>query len=123
MTGVDQQTDFNTDELFTGAEKDFVGRALDVFRFQYAHNPLYRQFTDTLGVNPDAVRALEHIPFLPVSLFKTHTVRTGDFTPETVFESSGTTGMVTSRHEVKDLDLYRKSFTTAFQHFYGSPGE
>ncbi len=118
-----QQTNFTTDELFTLTEKDFVPRALEVFRFQYANNLLYRQYTDTLGVKADAVRDLEQIPFLPVSFFKTHTVRTGDFTPETVFESSGTTGTVTSRHEVKDLDLYRKSFTAAFEDFYGPVGE
>lgn len=116
------QTNFTTDDIFTLTEKDFVGRALDVFRFQYANNPLYRQYTDTLGVKAGAVRDLEQIPFLPVSLFKTHTVRTGDFTPQTVFESSGTTGTVTSRHEVKDLNLYRKSFTAAFEHFYGPVG-
>jgi hypothetical protein len=39
--------------------------------------------------------------------------------PEITFESSGTTGTVSSRHEVKDLDLYRKSFMTAFELFYG----
>jgi hypothetical protein len=99
--------------------EDFLPRALDTFRLQYAQNPLYRQFTDTLGVNPDLVRTLAEIPFLPVSFFKTHSVKTGDFTPEIVFESSGTTGSVTSRHEVKDLGLYRESFMGGFEHFYG----
>src|ERR1700733_10110651 len=98
--------------------EDFLPRALDTFRLQYAQNPLYRQFTDTLGVNPDLVRTLAEIPFLPVSFFKTHSVKTGDFTPEIVFESSGTTGSVTSRHEVKDLELYRESFMGGFRHFY-----
>jgi hypothetical protein len=104
-------------------EQDFLPRALDTFRLQYAQNPLYRQFTDTLGVDPHQVRALPDIPFLPVSFFKTHSVKTGDFTPEIVFESSGTTGSVTSRHEVKDLELYRESFMGGFGHFYGPVGE
>jgi len=108
---------------FIPGEHDFLSRALDTFRLQYAQNPLYRQFTDTLGVNPDLVRTLPEIPFLPVSFFKTHSVKTGDFTPEIVFESSGTTGSVTSRHEVKDLALYRQSFTAGFEHFYGPVGE
>ncbi|HXB10139.1 MAG TPA: hypothetical protein VNW04_23610 [Puia sp.] len=95
-------------------------RALELFRFQYQHNPLYRRYTETLGVNPEAVLRLEDIPFLPVSFFKTDTVRTTDFIPETVFTSSGTTGMVTSRHEIRDLGLYQRSFRTAFGHFYGS---
>jgi hypothetical protein len=98
----------------------FTPRALDLFRFQYEYNPLYRRYTDTLGVNPAAVGRLEEIPFLPVSFFKTDVVRTTDFIPETVFTSSGTTGTVTSRHEIKDLDLYRQSFRAAFTRFYGT---
>ena len=31
--------------------------------------------------------------------------------------------MVTSRHEIKDLDLYRQSFRTAFTRFYGTVTE
>lgn len=112
-----------TPETAETAEPAFISRALDIFRFQYTENALYRQYVDTLGVAPASVRTLEAIPFLPVSFFKTFPVRSTNFTPETVFESSGTTGMVTSRHEVKDLDLYRKSFTAAFEHFYGPTGE
>ncbi|HVU96585.1 MAG TPA: hypothetical protein VHE34_15255 [Puia sp.] len=108
-------------ELFNNLNaSDFIPRALDLFRFQYEHNPLYRRYTDTLGVNPAGVARLEEIPFLPVSFFKTDAVKTTDFVPETVFTSSGTTGMVSSRHEIKDLDLYRQSFRTAFTHFYGT---
>jgi hypothetical protein len=99
---------------------DLEPRALELFRFQYQHNPLYRRYTQTLGVNPGAVLRLEDIPFLPVSFFKTHTVKTTEFIPETVFTSSGTTGMVSSRHEIKDLGLYQRSFRTAFEYFYGS---
>jgi hypothetical protein len=58
---------------------------------------------------------------LPVSFFKTHAVKTGEFEPAVIFESSGTTEAVKSKHFVKDLELYRKSFTTCFQHFYGHP--
>lgn len=100
-----------------------MSRALQTFRLQYAENPLYRQYADALGIHPDRVRALSEIPFLPVSLFKTHPVRTGDFIPEIVFESSGTTGSVTSRHEVRHLSVYRSSFTAGFERFYGPVGE
>ncbi len=112
-----------TNELFSLPETAFNTRALDIFRFQYAENTLYRQYTQTLGVDPDSVLSLEAIPFLPVSFFKTHAVRTTHFVPGTTFESSGTTGMVSSRHEVKDLDLYRRSFTAAFERFYGPVGQ
>ena len=104
---------------FTEGVGDFTARALEIFRWQYAHNPLYRDYTDILGVDPGSVRTLTEIPFLPVSFFKTHAVRTGEFVPEIVFESSGTTGTGGSRHEVKELGLYKKSFTEGFERFYG----
>ncbi len=37
----------------------------------------------------------------------------------TVFESSGTTGSINSRHFVKDIELYKESFTKGFELFYG----
>lgn len=43
----------------------------------------------------------------------------GSKTPQVVFTSSGTTGMVQSRHPVSDITLYEKSFTCGFEHFYG----
>jgi hypothetical protein len=104
-------------------EKDFIPLALETFRLQYAQNPLYRQYTDMLGVNPGSVRTLPEIPFFPVGFFKTHEIKTGDFTPEIVFESSGTTGSVPSRHAVKELAVYRESFTNGFEYFYGPAGE
>jgi hypothetical protein len=72
-----------------------------------------------LGIQPDDVRTLTGIPFLQVSFFKTHAVHTTEFTPQAVFESSGTTGTGGSRHEVKDLQLYKTSFTKGFELFYG----
>ena len=99
---------------------EFEPRALELFRFQYENNLLYRRYTDTLGINPAGVARLIDIPFLPVSFFKTDTVTTTGFVPEAIFTSSGTTGMVSSRHEIKDLGLYRQSFRAAFTHFYGT---
>lgn len=107
-------------ELSTISAADFTPRALEVFRFQYEQNPLYGDFVRALGVRPGSVGRIEEIPFLPVSFFKTHEVRTGEFVPEVVYQSSGTTGMVTSRHLVRDMGLYRQSFRTGFEHFYGS---
>lgn len=41
------------------------------------------------------------------------------FVPQTVFESSGTTQSLTSRHLVKEVAIYRQSFLLAFTQFYG----
>jgi phenylacetate-coenzyme A ligase PaaK-like adenylate-forming protein len=95
--------------------------ALQVFRYQYQHNRLYKEYVDLLGVNPQLVNRLEAIPFLPIRFFKSHTVICGDALPAQWFESSGTTGMTNSRHYVADLQLYRQSFLQGFHKFYGDP--
>lgn len=95
--------------------------ALEVFFFQYNNNDLYKKYVDKLGISPSKVNSLETIPYLPISFFKTHDVVTTGFDPEITFESSGTTGENTSRHLVKDLELYDKSFKAAFKLFYGKP--
>jgi hypothetical protein len=50
-------------------------------------------------------------------------VVTGTFEPEVIFESSGTTQTINSRHLVKSMAVYRNSFMKAFQLFYGPVSE
>ncbi len=103
---------------------NFTDRALDLFRLQYDANSIYRSYVDALGRSPDGVRALHEIPFLPVSFFKTHQVKTGTWDqPAIVFESSGTTGEIPARHAVWDIQLYHESLLQGFQKFYGRPSE
>jgi len=98
---------------------EFNEIALSLFRYQYKNNTIYRSFVDALGVSESKVYHPEQIPFLPVSFFKTHKIVTGDFAEEIIFESSGTTGMETSRHYVADADSYELSFTKGLELFYG----
>jgi hypothetical protein len=109
--------------LFDFNISGFNQMALDVFRIQAEYNPVYRQYVELMGVKRDQVSSIDQIPFLPVGFFKTHKVVTGAEEPEIVFESSGTTGMVNSRHHVRDLALYRRSFIEGFRQFYGNPAE
>lgn len=102
-------------------EKEFASIALEVYNFQFSNNPLYQQFCKAVHKTPETVQQLSGIPFLPISFFKTHVIKTTDFNFQTVFKSSGTTGSATSMHYVKDVDLYIKSFSEGFQKFYGSP--
>lgn len=94
--------------------------ALQLFTFQYTHNAVYRQWCDVLGVAAEDVQRPEQIPFLPVSFFKTREVVCGAFVPEAIFESSGTTQTVNSRHLVKELALYEQSCVMAFEQQYGA---
>lgn len=100
-------------------KQDFTKKALQVFRYQFANNTVYRSWNDILNVDIASVSSLNKIPFLPVSFFKTHKVVCRDFEPELVFESSGTTQTLNSRHYVKDASLYTTSFLKGFKKFYG----
>lgn len=107
------------DKIFEKATTDFESLALELFAFQFHGNPVYRQFATALGRRPENVTRLEQIPFLPISFFKNRELKTSDFVPELLFESSGTTGLQTSRHLVKDAAIYRESFHRGFELFYG----
>jgi len=102
---------------------NFDRTALELFNFQYAYNPLYKRFVDSLHVDPEEVFSVNQIPFLPIESFKKHIVKTGEFEEEATFESSGTTSSTRSKHYVKDLALYKKSFSRGFEKFYGEPAE
>lgn len=100
-------------------DRAFEEVALDMYRYQYGNNELYRRYADLTASGPDRVKKVGDIPFLPISFFKTHPIQTNAFLPEIVFESSGTTGSQVSRHLVKDPSLYEASFTRTFEAFYG----
>ena len=93
--------------------------ALEVFRFQYDHNSLYKTYADLVNAAPGAVSSITQIPFLPVGFFKTQTIRTTEFEPEKVFESSGTTQTINSRHLLKNVEIYQQSLFRGFDLFYG----
>lgn len=84
---------------------------------------MYRKFVDSLKIKPEVVDSLDKIPFLPIQFFKTNIIKTTVFSPEKVFESSGTTQSINSKHYVKNLDIYKTSFTKAFELFYGPANE
>ncbi len=107
------------DKVFLTDPAAFDELALEIFRFQYQNNPVYNQYVKALHLVGEDVRDVLDIPFLPIRFFKSHEVLTTSFGPEAVFESSGTTQTVNSRHYVKHLSLYRRSFLRTFEQFYG----
>ncbi len=109
------------DKIFNVGTDSFETTALEVFHWQYAQNQLYRSFCEALSKKPAQINAIHKIPFIPVSFFKQHEVRSGRWVPEVVFESSGTTQTGNSRHFVQSLELYQRSFEAAFELFYGDP--
>ena len=94
---------------FSAGEEDFQSLALDVFRFQYQNNKVYKNFTDLLHVHPEEVRDYRDIPCLPVESFRDHDICTGIFTPEVIYRSSGTTHLQSrSKHLVRSLEWYHE---------------
>ena len=108
-----------SNKIFSVGAAGFEPLALEIFKFQYDQNPAYSSYVNALSVSPGHVNSLDKIPFLPISFFKTHEIKAGDFIPEVVFESSGTTQSGKSHHLVRDLTLYSEGFTKTFEMFYG----
>jgi len=102
----------NTDEQFKTI-------ALQVFQYQAQHCKVYRDFITGLRIDPASIKTLEQIPFLPIEFFKTHKVISSADAVQVTFTSSGTTGIIASRHYVTDVSWYEHSFRKAFELFYG----
>ncbi len=98
---------------------DFVETALELFRFQATRNQLFKNWLKLLRCNPLEINDLNQIPFLPISFFKSHEIKTGRWKPARYFESSGTTGQVPSRHAVRDFDFYLKNTERGFAPLFG----
>lgn len=101
-------------------QTNFEAKALSLFYKQAAENKVYNTYLKYLKINASQITCLNNIPFLPISFFKTHTVKTGNYKAETHFLSSGTTQQNRSKHYIKQLAHYQKNFTEAFTHFYGN---
>ncbi|MDX6745609.1 acyl transferase [Polaribacter sp. PL03] len=100
-------------------EQEFTEVALAVFNHQFKNNKVYRSFCDLLYIHPSDVKTVQEIPFLPIQFFKSKEVLASQDKVEETFTSSGTTGSVTSKHFVTDINLYKESYLKGFAHFYG----
>jgi hypothetical protein len=104
-------------------DKDFWGIAREIYIHQCNHNTVYRDYVKGIGADATSFVSPADIPFLPVELFRNQRIITGDYPPEKIFNSSGTTASLPAKHFVADLRLYEDSFLGAFSFFYGDPGE
>ena len=108
------------DRLFNSSFS-FEQLALEAFCFQAAQNPVYAAYLQAIHCIPEQIDCIQKIPFLPIGFYKTHAVKTGNFTPALVFESSTTTGSTPSQHLVRNPALYQASFLNGFEQYWGSP--
>ncbi len=104
-------------------KENFGQAAISLFQYQYRHNPIYKKYVDFLGRKPASVTTLAKIPFLPIEFFKQHPIISGNLAiedAESVFESSGTTTSVNSKHYVFDLAYYLNTSKLIFEKTYGA---
>lgn len=94
--------------------------ALRLFRFQAQNNPVYGNFLRALRLDPAMVSNVNAIPFLPIRFFKEHILKTGEWKEEVFFESSGTTGIQTSRHALFSVQEYCMHAQRVFEQAFGS---
>lgn len=101
------------------SEEAFNHYALKVFKHQFYNCKVYRSFCDLLYKHPSDINRIEDIPFLPIQFFKSRKVVSSTNEIDEIFTSSGTTGAITSKHYVTDINLYKESYLRGFHHFYG----
>lgn len=107
-------------DLYSLNETGFDDIALAIFQFQAKNNAVYASWINGLGIDWQSITRVAEIPFLPISFFKTQTVKSGEWPPETLFKSSTTSGGVPSIHHVKDLPFYLNHAKRCFEYFFGS---
>ncbi len=96
---------------------------LEVFAFQANRNPVYKEYLQYLGTNPETIKKYTEIPFLPIDFFKSQKVQCDSYPTEIIFTSSSTSGLSESKHHVAKISLYRESYLRSFQYFYGPINE
>lgn len=107
------------------AEKEelLLGELTQMVSMHRAACEPYRSITDVIGKPFEAYGALSDLPYLPVSLFKTHEL--SSIAPEDVFKvmtSSGTTGQAVSRVilDRETADLQSRALSTVMASVLGS---
>jgi len=110
-----------TEHLTLGVNEDFSALAISIFRRQAIQNPVYAAYLGHLKVDEAKVKAIREIPFLPISFFKSHVLKSGEFAETFIFESSGTTGSINSKHYIKYISSYLTNAENNFREGYGDP--
>jgi hypothetical protein len=86
--------------------------ALEVFAYQYEHNPPYRRLCDRRGARPGEIGSWRHAPMVPTEAFRHVELTTAPAVR--VFRTSGTSGGARGEHHLPDLDLYRAAWRKPF---------
>lgn len=105
-------------KIISVEESTFESLATEVFNYQARHNDVFNKYLRQIG-HATCADSMNDIVFLPIEFYKDHVIKTGNWTEETVFESSGTTSQNTSRHFIRDLNVYQNLSVQHFENLYG----
>ena len=95
--------------------------ALELAHFQFQHNPVYAAYLAARKISPSSIKEVGDIPFLPIRFFKDADVFCGPFSQvDQVYSSSGTTGVITSKHHLWSEAFYLDHAQRLFEAQYGS---
>lgn len=100
-------------------EHHFNEYCLKLFQHQSENNAIYRQYISLINFDTSKVTHFSKIPFLPISFFKSHSIKTGEFESSHVFKSSSTTGQQRSQHHIKEITWYHQNARKCFEHAFG----
>lgn len=102
-------------------DRNYEDFAIDLFQFQAFENEIYRKYLKARKIDPKGIKSLDRIPFLPIRFFKDFPIISGELKKFTSFySSSGTTGMITSKHFIWSESWYLKHAQWIFEKEYGS---
>ena len=99
----------------------FEELALELFQFQASENEIYKSYLKARKIETNRVKSLDSLPFLPIRFFKDLPVVCGNVADfESFYSSSGTTGMITSKHYIWSESWYLCHAQQIFESEYGS---
>lgn len=99
-------------------------KTLEIFQYQAKNCSTYKKYLQLLNIKISKIKKIEQIPFLPIRFFKNYKIISNKQAKVLkIFESSGTTGQMTSKHYITDLELYKQNSLKIFQKHYGNISE
>ena len=100
------------------SDAEFERLAFNLFAFQFEANSVYRAWCRSRKITPTTLTSWRRIPGLPAVSFKeTEVTCLPALGATTIFQSSGTTGQIPSRHfhDALSLSAYEASFVPWFE--------
>lgn len=101
----------------------FSSLALELFQYQAKSCDVYQKYLKFLDIDARMINDVYQIPCMPIDFFKWHEVKTSQWEAESLFLSSGTTGVTRSAHAIEDVGYYLDNSKNIFETMYGPLSE